>query len=215
MLGVLDISTWIQEAGILTALLIIGVIIFAESGLLIGIFLPGDTLLFAAGLLAAQGHLPLAGVISVITIAAVLGDNAGYWFGRKTGPRLFRKQNGIFFRREHARRAEIFFKKHGAKTVLIARFIPYIRTFTPMVAGVAKMHRPLFIIYNIIGAALWAVSTILIGYWLGDRIPNVERYIIPGVVAIALVVFAPTVWHILSNRRARKQILAKMSKKRR
>lgn len=206
-----DIAAWIEAFGLLAALLIIGAVVFAESGLLIGVLLPGDTLLIAAGILASQGHLPLAAVVAVITIAAVLGDNIGYLFGKKTGPRLFRKHDGLFFRRAYAQRAEDFFERHGGKTVLVARFIPYIRTFTPIVAGVARMDRRVFIIYNVVGAFVWTLTTVLIGYWLGERIPNIEQYIAPALGIGLLFVFAPTIWHFLGVARNRRRVAVLVS----
>lgn len=192
----------------MAALLIMGAIVFAESGLLIGVLLPGDTLLVAAGILAAQGHLPLPAVMIVVAIAAILGDNTGYYFGKRTGPRLFRKKDGLFFRRSYAKKAEVFFKRHGGKTVLVARFIPYIRTFIPIVAGVGKMNRRVFVAYNIAGAVTWTAVTVLIGYWLGRRIPDIEAYITPALGIGALFVFAPTIWHFAGVARNRKRIAA-------
>lgn len=203
-----DIAAWIEAFGLLSALAIIGLVIFAESGLLIGVLLPGDTLLLAAGVLAAQGLLPVEAIIAVVTVAAVLGDNAGYFFGRRSGPRLFHKKDGLFFRRSHAQRTQQFFKTHGGKTVLIARFVPYIRTFTPIVAGVAKMNRTVFITYNIAGAFSWALVTVLIGYWAGDRLPDIEHYITPALGIGALFVFAPTIWHFIGIARNRRRVAA-------
>jgi membrane-associated protein len=206
-----DIAAWIEAFGLAAALFIMGAIVFAESGLLIGVLLPGDTLLIAAGILSAQGHAPLALVVAVVTVAAVLGDNVGYFFGKKTGPKLFRKKDGLFFRRSYAKRAEVFFKGYGGKTVLFARFIPYIRTFTPIVAGVGRMERRIFVVYNIIGAFMWAAITVMLGYWLGGRLPDVGAYITPALGIGALFVFAPTIWHFVGIARNRKRVAALIS----
>lgn len=201
-----DIAAWVEAFGLLAALLIMGAIVFAESGLLIGIFLPGDTLLIAAGILAAQNQLPLSAVILIVAIAAILGDNVGYIFGRRTGPRLFHKKDGLFFRRAYAERAESFFARHGNKTVFFARFIPYLRTFTPIVAGVARMNRTAFFTYNIAGALSWSAITVFIGYWLGARIPAIEHYIGPALGIGLLFVFTPTIWHFIGLARNRRRV---------
>src|SRR6476659_9890500 len=129
-------------------------IIFAESGLLIGFFLPGDSLLFTAGLLASQGKLNLAVIVVGCFIAAVVGDQVGYWFGNRVGPTLFRRQDSRVFKQENVERAREFFDEHGSKTIVLARFIPIVRTFVPIVAGVSKMHYRTSVTYNIVGAAL-------------------------------------------------------------
>ncbi|MET0779804.1 MAG: DedA family protein, partial [Candidatus Saccharimonadales bacterium] len=202
----LDIKVWIDAFGLLTVLALIGVTVFAESGLLVGIFLPGDTLLITAGVLVAQGHLPMLPVLVVIFGAAVLGDNAGYFIGHHTGKRIFKKRDGLFFKREYVRRAEAFFKKHGTKTVLIARFIPYVRTFTPVVAGVAKMGRGKFVTYNIISAFSWTLVTVLAGYWLGNKIPAINDYLYIGIIFGTLFVFAPTLWHFFGDPATRRRL---------
>jgi membrane-associated protein len=202
----LDIRVWIDTFGLATVLTLIGVTVFAESGLLVGIFLPGDTLLIAAGVLIAQGHLPMLSSLAVIFCAAIVGDNVGYFIGHHTGKRIFKKQDGLFFKRAYARRAEVFFKKHGTKTVLIARFIPYVRTFTPIVAGVARMGRGQFVIYNIISAFCWTLVTVFAGYWLGNRIPNISNFLLVGVIMGILFVFAPTLWHFLGDPATRRRL---------
>src|SRR5262249_40395383 len=141
------------NASVWAALLLLGITIFAESGLLIGVFLPGDSLLFTAGFFAAQGKFPLGWVMLVIFIGAVLGDNAGYFFGHKTGPRIFRNTGGVFFRRDYIHRAKAFYDRHGGKTVMFARFLPFARTFAPVIAGATGMRRLKFIVYNLIGAS--------------------------------------------------------------
>ncbi|HEV7454140.1 MAG TPA: DedA family protein, partial [Candidatus Saccharimonadales bacterium] len=170
------------------------------------IFLPGDTLLIAVGVLVAQGHLPMLPALAVIFCAAILGDNVGYFIGQHTGKRIFKKQDGLLFKKAYARRAEAFFKKHGAKTVLIARFIPYVRTFTPIVAGVAKMSRGQFVAYNIISAFSWTLVTVFAGYWLGNKIPDISSFLLVGVITGILFVFAPTLWHFLGDPATRRRL---------
>ncbi|HJQ08961.1 MAG TPA: DedA family protein [Candidatus Saccharimonadales bacterium] len=201
----LDVTGWIEGAGVITGLIIIGAIVFAESGLLIGFFLPGDTLLFTAGFFAAQGRLPLAAVMLVIFFAAIIGDNVGYYFGKKTGPRIFRKKDGILFRQEYLERAETFYEKHGGKTIMIARFVPYVRTFAPIVAGAARMPRGKFVVYNILGALIWTVSVVLAGYWLGSLVdPHLmERFLLAAIGLATLLTFGPTVFHLARDERVR------------
>jgi membrane-associated protein len=193
----LDLRVWTEAFGLVTVLALIGVTVFAESGLLVGLFLPGDTLLIAVGVLMAQGHLPVIPVIAIIFGAAVLGDNVGYYIGKRSGKRLFKKRDGLFFRKDYMLRAEAFFKKYGTLTVLVARFIPYIRTFTPMVAGIGNMDRGRFVVYNIMGALSWTIVTVFMGYWLGNKIPDVSHY---------LYLFAPTLWHLLGNATSRQKL---------
>jgi membrane-associated protein len=202
-----DIGSWLQSIGVLGALILIGVVVFAESGLFIGLFLPGDTLLFAAGFFAAQGELPLFWVIFVIFLGAVLGDNLGYFLGNKTGPRIFRNTTGVFFRQEYVERARQFYEKHGGKTVLFARFLPYARTFVPVVAGAASMRRRKFLFYNIAGALLWTLVFVLIGYWLGVELAErLERYLAPIFVVVLLIAFGPTITYFITNRRLRRAL---------
>ncbi len=200
-----DVSGWLEGASVITALIIIGAIVFAESGLLIGFFLPGDTLLFTAGFFAAQGHLPLAGVLAVIFIMAAAGDNLGYTIGKKLGPRLFKKQNGLIFRHEYVARAEKFYEKHGGKTIILARFIPVVRTFAPMVAGVGNMHRSRFVLYNILGAGIWTGGVVMLGYWFGSLVDphTVERFLILAILLAMSFTFGPTILHLIRDKRLR------------
>lgn len=198
----LDVEHLVQSGG----LLIIGLIVFAESGLLIGFFLPGDTLLFTAGFFAAQGSLPLGWLILVIVLAAIIGDNVGYTIGHRTGHRIFTKKDGIFFRKEYILRAEEFYKTHGGKTVTLARFVPIVRTFAPIVAGVAGMERRRFMLYNVVGAFVWGAGVTLLGYFLGSKIPNIETYILPVVLLATIFTFAPPFLHMLKDRRTRQRL---------
>lgn len=201
----------IQSGG----LLLISLIIFAESGMLVGFFLPGDTLLLSAGVFAAQGKLPggIGLTISVIALAAILGDNTGYTIGKFSGPRFFRKKDGILFRQEYVKRAELFYEKYGAKTMLLAHFLPIVRTFVPIVAGIAKMPRLQFFIFDAIGDTAWAIGVTLLGYWFGSRIPNIDHYILPVFVGVTVVCFAPMLWHIFGDKTTRQRILRAITRK--
>src|SRR3989344_640871 len=154
-------------------------IVFAESGLLLGFFLPGDSLLFTAGFLASQGFLNIWILIPLVFISAVLGDNVGYAFGHKGGPLIFTKEDSILFHKDHLERAKVFYEKHGPKTLVLARFMPGIRTFVPILAGVGKMHYPTFIVYNFVGGVLWGIGMPMLGYLLGNTVPNIDHYLLP------------------------------------
>lgn len=188
-----DVESIIQGGG----LLLIALIIFAESGMFVGFFFPGDTLLLTAGVFAAQGHLNLAVTIAVIAVAAIIGDNIGYIIGRRFGRRLFRKPDSIVFRKEYADRAEEFFDKYGNKAMLFAHFVPVVRTFAPPVAGMAHMNRRQFITYDAIGDICWATSLTLIGYWFGSKIPDLDHYILLAVACVMLITLGPTVYHLI------------------
>lgn len=210
----IDPTHLLDGAGVAAGLAIIGAIIFAESGLLIGFFLPGDTLLFTAGFFAAQGQLPLAGVLLVIFFAAIIGDNVGYTIGKKSGPRLFKKKDGIIFRQEYIARAEAFYEKHGGKTIILARFVPVVRTFAPVVAGVGNMQHKKFFLYNVVGAAIWTGSVVMLGYWLGSLIdPKVmERWILLAITAATILTLGPTLIHLLREKRLRVFVTAQFSR---
>ena len=169
-------------------------IIFAESGLLVGFFLPGDSLLFTAGLLASQGYFAIAVVALGCFIAAVAGDSVGYAFGRRLGPKVFRRERSRLFNPQHLERARHFYQAHGAKTIVLARFIPIVRTFAPILAGAGEMRYSLFVTFNILGAALWALGIPLAGYFLGRAVPSIDRYLIPIVLAIILISITPIAW---------------------
>jgi membrane-associated protein len=157
-------------------------IIFAESGLLIGFFLPGDTLLLTVGMLAAHGQLKLAPLLIALPFAAILGDQCGYWIGRKAGPRIFTRDQSFFFRRKNLLAAKRFYQKHGGKTVVLARFIAFIRTFAPVVAGAAEMPYSRFVLFSLIGGPLWTIGVTLAGYYLGHSIPNLDHYLLVLVI---------------------------------
>ena len=176
-------------------------IIFAESGLLIGAVLPGDSVLFTAGFLASQGFFNIWLLTPMTFIAAVTGDSVGYAFGQKVGKKLFQKEDNIFFHKKNLIRAQKFYEKHGGKTITIARFLPFVRTFAPIVAGMGDMPYKKFLFYNIIGGFLWAVCIPFAGYFLGSTIPNVDKYLLPIIVAIIFLSIAPTAIHLILEKR--------------
>ena len=176
-------------------------IVFAETGLFLGFFFPGDSLLFVAGLLAAQGLFPVSVLILVLLVAAITGNMVGYWFGKKVGPKLFERDDSLLFRKAHVRRAQSFYEKHGAKTIMLARFVPIVRTFGPIVAGIAEMNYRSFMMYNVLGALLWTVGLTLGGYLFGNLITDIDRYLLPVILAIIIISFLPAVWHIWKERR--------------
>lgn len=195
-----SIEKILQRFGILA----VGAIVFAESGLLIGFFLPGDTLLLSAGVFAAQDKLPLVELIAVTVIAAIVGDNVGYSIGRRAGKRLFKKQDSLFFHQENVRKAEAFYERHGGKTIVLARFLPVVRTFAPVVAGVGKMPRQRFMIYNVFGGLFWGGGVTLLGYFIGQRLPNIDKYIVATFAAVTVLTFGPGLYHLLKNKNNRK-----------
>jgi membrane-associated protein len=176
-------------------------IILAESGLFFGVSLPGGSLLFTAGLLASQGVLNIFILLATVFTAAVIGDLIGYWFGAWIGPALYRRKDSRFFKQAHLRQASSFFEKHGARTVLLARFIPIIRTFTPIVAGIAGMKYKTFLTYNFLGAVVWGGGYTLLGYFLGEAVPSIEEYIVLIVLGIMVVTFIPFVYHVWQEKK--------------
>lgn len=178
-------------------------ILFAESGLFFGFFLPGDSLLFTAGFLASQGYLNIIVLILLSFAGAVLGDSFGYYFGRRVGPAIFTKQDSLLFDREHINRAQRFYEKYGTKTIILARFIPVVRTFAPILAGVGSMRYPVFLLFNVVGGFLWAVCLPLIGYFLGNAIPDIDRYLLPIIAVIILLSVAPGITHMLHSQEFR------------
>ncbi len=210
-----DLMQFAQTAGPIAALLIVAAIIFAESGLLIGFFLPGDSILFTLGFLI-QGtssftlDLNINLVVLILFMAAVLGDNVGYMFGRKLGPRLFKKPNSLLFRQENVQKAQDFYDKHGGKTIIIARFVPIVRTFAPLIAGVAKMDHRTFMMYNLIGGALWTASLTYLGFYLGRLLQgmgiDIDTILLPIVALILFVSIAPALYHFLKDKKQRTAI---------
>jgi len=193
--------TWLDPLFLIQTLGLVGVwlIIFAESGLLIGFFFPGDSLLFTAGLLASQGLLNIWWLALGSIAAAVLGDNAGYWFGKKVGPKIFTREDSIFFHKNHLRRAAEFFNQHGKKAIILARFMPVIRTFTPILAGVGKMEYQTFFTYNLIGGLIWAGGVTWLGYLLGATVPGIDHYLWPIILIIVFTSFLPAIKHFFTK----------------
>lgn len=182
-------------------------IVFAETGLLIGFFLPGDSLLFTAGILAGQGYLNIYLTILVMTSAAIIGDSVGYTIGRRLGPRVFSKEESLLFSKKHIDRAQAYFDKYGAMTIIIARFVPIVRTFAPTLAGVGKMSYPKFLFYNVTGGIFWVLSVTLLGYYLGLTVPHVEKYIIPGVIVIVFLSISPYIHQFIKSPKMREQAM--------
>lgn len=183
--------------------------IFAESGLLIGFFLPGDSLLFTAGFLVHQDifHINLHVFVLLLFLAAVFGDSVGYAFGKKVGRKLFERENTRFFRKENLVRAEEFYERHGAKTIVIARFVPIVRTFAPIVAGASKMPYRTFLSFNIIGGALWTASFTYLGYFAGKLLIDAGVNVELVALAIIALSIAPIAYHALSDRDRRLKLI--------
>ncbi len=176
-------------------------IVFAESGLLVGFFLPGDSLLFTAGFVASQGFLNIALLVLGAFICAVLGDNVGYVTGHKFGRRLFRREDSWMFHKKHLVSAQNFYDKHGKKAIVLARFMPIVRTFAPIVAGIGAMKYSTFVAYNIIGGLIWTAGVTLLGYYLGQVIPDVDKYLLPIILVIVVVSIAPSIFHLYQDRK--------------
>ncbi len=184
----------------------IAAIIFSETGLLVGVFLPGDSLLVTAGLIAAKGYLNVYVLAPTLTIAAICGNSVGYFIGRTTGPRIFNRENSLFFNKKHAIRAHEFYEKYGRKTIVLAQFMPVIRTFAPVIAGVGGMRFRLFIAFNIIGAFFWIWSMLGIGYFLGNSIPGIDQHIEIVVVIVVFISILPGLISAYRTRRARRYL---------
>jgi membrane-associated protein len=176
-------------------------IVFSETGLLVGVFLPGDSLLVTAGLLAARGYLNVYTLAPILTVAAICGNSVGYSIGRATGPRIFNRENSFFFNKKHAIRAHEFYEKYGRKTIVLAQFMPIIRTFAPVIAGVGGMKFRTFVTFNIMGAFLWIWSMVAIGYFLGSYIPGIDQHI---EIVVAIVIFISLLPGLISWYRAKR-----------
>lgn len=166
-------------------------LIFAESGLFFGFFLPGDSVLFSVGLLAAKGSFDIWLLVPLVCIAAVLGDSVGYWFGAKVGPALFTREDSLLFKKRYVIETHHYYEKYGPMTLMLARFIPAVRTFAPILAGVGKMPYSTFFRYNAIGGVLWAAGVTLLGYFLGSTIPGIDKYIYPIIGLIIIISVLP------------------------
>jgi membrane-associated protein len=199
---VLNADNIVQTGGLLA----IALMIFAESGLLVGIILPGDSLLLAAGVFAGKGKLPIAWLIVLVIIAAIIGYEVGYSIGRKIGPKLFKRSDGFLFREEYIGRTAKFFTKYGAATIILARFIANVRTLVSAIAGASNMNRRNYFIYNVIGAVLWGGGVTLLGYWLGTNVPNIDKYIIPLVLIALALMYAVTIWQLTKSPERRRNL---------
>jgi len=185
-----QLVAWCGYAGI-TA------IVFAETGLLAGFFLPGDSLLVTAGLVASQGGLNIFVLIGLLMAAAILGDSTGYLIGYVSGPALFRREDSFFFKKKHLERTHAFFERHGGKTIILARFVPIVRTFAPTVAGVGRMSYRKFVFYNVVGGIGWVLSMTTLGFFLGRTIPDIDKKLHWVVAIVIFVSFLPIFfeWH--------------------
>jgi membrane-associated protein len=190
-----DLEQLIQHVGYIGLF----AIVFAESGLFFGFFMPGDSLLLTAGLLASRNILNIFILIPVLFVGAVLGDTVGYWFGAKTGPLIFKRDESLFFKPKNLLAAKAFYDKHGGKTITLARFMPFIRTFAPIVAGAVGMEYRRFLLFNLLGGIVWAIGMTLLGYYLGSALGNVagiDKYFTLLVLAFFFIPGIPTLLHL-------------------
>ena len=189
----LDFNHLIQSGG----LVLLGMFLYLEVGLFLGFFLPGgDTLLIAAGIYAKEGKLDIAAVITVAAVAAIAGDNTAYWIGHRFRRRVFKRVDSVVFNPKHVERAELFYERHGPKTLLIAHFIAVVRALSPVLAGVGHMFYPRFVLFDAIGDTAWAIVVGLLGYYVGSRIPGIDHYILLAVLAVVLFGLAPTLYQL-------------------
>lgn len=179
----------------------LSVAVFAESGVLLGLFLPGDSLLFTAGLFAAKGDLSIWVLLPLLFVSAVAGDSFGYAFGARVGPRLFSKPDARIFKQSHVARTQAYYARYGSKTIVLARFVPIVRTLAPVLAGVGKMPYAIFLRFNLVGGLLWAVGVTLAGYLLGSVIPDVDKYLLPIIAVIVGLSLMPPALELLRERR--------------
>jgi membrane-associated protein len=184
-------------------------IVFVETGLFVGFFLPGDSLLVSAGIFAATGHLNLWWLLLLVSLCAVVGDQVGYLIGRKAGQALYRREDSLIFRKRHLERAHEFYEKYGAKTIVIARFVPIIRTFAPAVAGAANMNYRHFVTYNVLGGILWVWSMLLGGFWLGSLVPDINRHIHVVIAVVVFLSILPAIIEALRVRAKRKAVIVR------
>lgn len=210
----MDIVDFISLVGLIG----VALVVFAESGLLIGFFLPGDSLLLTTGLLTHRGVInqEIYLVVIVLFLAAVLGDNTGYWFGKKAGRRLFKRKDSTIFQKSNLEKAEAFYERHGSKTIVLARFVPFARTFAPIIAGISHMKYSTFVIFNIVGALLWAVGLTYLGYyagaWLEDRGVDIDKYLLLIIAFIVFLSILPPLIHGLKDKERRQNIKATIKK---
>jgi membrane-associated protein len=193
---VYDVESLIRWGGVLMLI----AIVFAETGLLVGFFLPGDSLLVTAGVFAAAGHVNILAILLFVTLAAIVGDQLGYYIGYRTGPLIFAREDSFFFKRAHLMRAHAFYEKHGGKTIILARFMPIIRTFAPVVAGVGTMEYRRFVAYNMVGGFAWVWSMTLLGYGLGHAVPDIDKHIHKVIAVVVFLSILPAIIEYLRHR---------------
>jgi membrane-associated protein len=193
-----DVRGLVQWGGTL----LVCAIMFTETGLFIGFFLPGDSLLVTAGVFAAAGHLRLATLLTLVPLAVFVGDQVGYWVGNRAGHALYRREDSLFFKKKHLQRAHEFYEKYGGKTIVLARFVPIVRTFAPPVAGAADMRYRRYVSFSAGGALLWVWSMVLTGFWLGRAVPNIDRNIHYVIAVVVFLSILPAVVETLRHRRA-------------
>jgi membrane-associated protein len=192
-----DVEFLVRSGG----LLVLIIVVFTETGLLLGFFLPGDSLLVTAGIFAARGDLDLMTLNASLSLAAIAGDTVGYGIGARTGPKIFTREDSLFFSRKHLISAKEFYDRHGGFTIVIARFMPIIRTFAPVVAGVGAMQYRKFIAYNVFGGVFWVMTTTLAGYFLGSMVPNIQERIHVVIVIVIVLSLLPAIIKFVSEKR--------------
>lgn len=198
---VTDVRGLIQLGG----LLMVCTIVFVETGLFVGFFLPGDSLLVTAGVFAAAGDLNVLTLLIGASACAVAGDQLGYLIGRRAGQALYNRPDSRFFKKKHLERAHAFYERHGAKTIVLARFVPIVRTFAPAVAGAAEMQYRRFVFYNVCGGVFWVLSTVLLGFFLGRAVPDIERHIHLVIAVVIFLSILPGVIELYRSRARRTQ----------
>lgn len=179
----------------------VAVVLFAESGVFLGFFLPGDSLIFTAGILASKGHFNIWVLLPLCAAAAILGDSFGYYFGKKIGPKIFSRHDSFFFNKKYIDKTMRFYAVHGKKTIILARFVPIVRTFAPILAGVGEMKYKTFFIFNVIGGLLWTIGFLSAGYFLGSLFPATEQYIAVILIGIILLSFTPIAYELWKEKR--------------
>ncbi len=199
-----DVQGLIQWGGTL----LVCVIVFVETGLFVGFFLPGDSLLVTAGIFAAAGHLRIGFLLTLASLCAVAGDQVGYWIGRSAGEALYKRNDSLVFKKRHLERARDFYAKYGGKTIVLARFVPIVRTFAPPVAGAASMNYRRFVAFNIVGGILWVWGMLLVGFFLGSSIPDVDKHIHVVVAIVIFLSIVPIIVEFVRERGRKKREIA-------
>lgn len=202
-----NINHLLIASGHIVSLLVIGSFVFLESGIPVGFFLPGDTMLFSAGFFASQHLLSIEWLIVVVIVGKILGSAMGYELGDRAGRKLFNKPNSMFFRKDYLVQAEKFYEKHGGKAIAVGQFFPVVRTFSPIVAGIGKMNKLKFYFFNSLGAISWGGGVVILGYILGKKIPNIDKYLLPAVILATIITFGPALYHLLKVKEHRDRLL--------